>query len=342
MTDNEQYASFDTLPAVSIIVIGYNEAKNLDKTFQAINNINYPKDKIEVIYVDSGSDDGSLSIGKKYTNKCFIEDRYPSSGRNRNRGLIEALHEIVHFIDGDMEIDKDYLRKAVPIFREKDVQAVTGIHIEVGKGPLNKINRLADRGLSRTEGYTQFTSTGATYLKSALYSIDGYDERIKRGQESEMGNRFIKAGFKIWCTEIPMGYHTDGFTNVLSYLKRSSLLGKSMFQLSMLNDGGDFVFNAKKRVKKQCIRTAILATMIPSVVILRIFPLFMVAYALHIVYSTRSVFRKGNPLSIVVLKVLLKPFMNVWFEYGLYKEAVSYFLRVGDNGFYALHKEKLK
>ncbi|MDD4219268.1 MAG: glycosyltransferase [Sphaerochaetaceae bacterium] len=341
MNDCGKDKARDEYPFVSIVVIGYNEADNLDKTFTAIKSMNYPMHRIEVIYVDSGSSDDSLSIARNYTDKCFLEDRYPSAGRNRNRGLMEAKHDIVHFIDGDMAIDKDYLRRVVSIFEEKHVQAVTGLHIEVGKGPLNKINRLADSGLSRKEGFTIFTSTGATYKKHALLSINGYDERIIRGQESEMGFRFINAGYKIWCTEITMGFHTDGFGNVYSFLKRSSLTGKSLFQLSKLDGDNAYFDRAKRASKRQIIRTAVLSLSFMVSLVFSLTKYFMLVYTIYIIYSNRSVYRKENPASIVLIKVLLKPFMNVFMQYGYYQEAIKYHLGISDKGFYSLHKESL-
>jgi len=109
------------LPPVSISVIGYNEAKNLNQTFTAIRKINYPTDRIELIYIDSGSSDNSIGIAKLYCDKYFIENQFPTAARNRNRGLIECKNDIIHFIDGDIIIDPDYLKFAVEKLLEGEV-----------------------------------------------------------------------------------------------------------------------------------------------------------------------------------------------------------------------------
>ena len=94
-------------PQISIIVIGRNEEKNLNATFTAINNINYPKDKYEIIYVDTNSTDKSVEIANTYTDKVFVEKRkWSTPGLARNRGLIEAKYDIIHFIDGDLKLIK--------------------------------------------------------------------------------------------------------------------------------------------------------------------------------------------------------------------------------------------
>ena len=60
-------ASNKYLPNVSIVVIGLNEENNLHNTFKAIHNIDYPKNKYEIIYIDTGSSDRSIEIARRYT-----------------------------------------------------------------------------------------------------------------------------------------------------------------------------------------------------------------------------------------------------------------------------------
>src|SRR6056297_1611615 len=124
-------SSNNALPPVSIVVIGRNESDNLDHTFHAIRSMNYPQPKLELIYVDTDSSDNSVEIASRYTDKVFEEHSvWPSSGLARNRGIKEASHEIIHFIDGDIAIDPDYLKNAVREISEPGVEAVTGYFTE--------------------------------------------------------------------------------------------------------------------------------------------------------------------------------------------------------------------
>lgn len=255
------------LPHISIVAIGYNEAKNLDKTFQAIENMNYPQELIEKIYVDSGSSDDSVEIARRYTDKVFIEPRFPSPGRNRNRGLLEAKFDIVHFIDGDVVIDPDYLKNIVPLFEEKNVQAIVGQLDEQYPNIYNRMAALSN--VEKKEGYASFTSTGASYKREALLAVNGYDERIRRGQEAELGERFRKAGFKIWCTHHKMGSHNFAVNNLWQYLKKYEINGRSMLQLALIQGESDFVKSARPKIKKQIFKI----------------PLFLLAIFLSLLFS---------------------------------------------------------
>ena len=114
------------LPFVSIVVIGLNEEANLEDTFRAILDMDYPLNKIEVIYVDTGSHDRSVRIAREYANKVFIEEGAWPTSDARNRGIIEASYDIIHFIDGDISISGDYLKCAINRIQNGQADAVTG------------------------------------------------------------------------------------------------------------------------------------------------------------------------------------------------------------------------
>jgi glycosyltransferase involved in cell wall biosynthesis len=207
-----------TLPNVSLVVIGKNEEENLIKTFDAILQLNYPKDRYEIIYVDTGSTDKSVAIAGEYTENVFNENSsWPTPGLARNRGIIEAKYDIIHFIDGDIRIDKNYLKKAVVKIQEPKIDAVYGYLDEKSEGGINEI--LLTHWKGKQEGFHKSSGGGGTYKKAALFAIDGYDERIRKGQETELGERFIKAGYKIWFIDERMGVHDYGVDSVKDLFK---------------------------------------------------------------------------------------------------------------------------
>ena len=52
-------------PLVSFIIVNYNGRKYLKKCFDSILNLNYPKNKLEIIMVDNGSRDDSVDFVRK-------------------------------------------------------------------------------------------------------------------------------------------------------------------------------------------------------------------------------------------------------------------------------------
>lgn len=236
---------YGKLPDVSIIVIGLNEADNLDSTFIAINKIDYPKENFELIYVDSASVDDSVKIARKYTNKIFIEKKiWPTAANARNRGLIEAKYDLVHFIDGDIQIDKAYLKKAVIKLQNKNIHSVYGYLTERSMKGVNKI--LLNHWESKKEGFSNASGAGGTYKREALLKSNGYDERIARGEETELGDRFRRAGFKIWYLNSPMGVHHYGVDDFFDLAKTYYFDGKSKSHLLLLKEETEFYKKSNK------------------------------------------------------------------------------------------------
>jgi glycosyltransferase involved in cell wall biosynthesis len=233
----------ENLPGVSIIVIGYNEAANLDLTFKSINNFNYPKSKLEIIYVDSGSTDNSVGIAQKYTDKIFIESVNPSAARNRNRGAKEAKYDIVHFNDGDVEMHPDYLASAIAVINKGVAQAVCGKLIEKNTSWISR-SISADWQL-REEGYINSTHAGGTYLKKNFLEIGGYNLNLKLSEETELGERF-RVYNKIYYLNIIMGYHDYGITTLKQFLKRQVKNGNFRSEIFKSKDDSKEIASIKR------------------------------------------------------------------------------------------------
>lgn len=281
------------LTEVSIVVIGYNEAKNLDHTFKAINNIDYPKDKIELLYCDTGSADRSVELAKKYTDKVYIDESdWPTPGLARNRGLIKANYDIIHFVDGDIQVDAKYLKVAVQKFKQKNVDAVYGFLEELKPKGINKI--LLSHWKNKVEGYSNATGGGGTYKKDALLAINGYDERIKKGQETELGERFIKAGFKIWFINKKMGTHNYDINNFIGYIKNQFIMGKSnAFNLLIKKENTFFSNNKKTAVNSMVFNGLLILLLMFGFITNFFYPLFIYVL-LYLIYSFVKIFLFKN------------------------------------------------
>lgn len=328
----------DYYPNISIVIIGLNEEANLVNTFKAIENMNYPKDKIEVIYVDSGSTDKSVEISKRYTDKIFFENHfYPTAARGRNRGLKESKYDIIHFIDGDVGIEQNYLSEAVKILCENNAQAVYGKIVEKNKGFFNKLMELSWN--KDEEGYTNSTSAGGTYLKTALKSVKGYDSRIKLGEESELGIRFTNAGYKIFHINSVMGFHNNKLNTIISYIKRVLRIGNSFSELSLIKGNNTFFVRSNRVLRNTIIINMILIVLIILSLFMsdfRILLYFTGIYLIYLLYKYRNLFFKKNysRLFYFIFTNLLKPFYLigiVGFKIEiLFNKKLKYYLRNGN------------
>lgn len=108
-------------PQISIIVPVFNKARYLEKTLETISNQSFHD--FECILVDDGSNDGSDLIcdRQQHNDDRFMVYHTENYGVShaRNVGLDNACGEYVVFVDGDDEIDPEYLSNLIGL-KEKN------------------------------------------------------------------------------------------------------------------------------------------------------------------------------------------------------------------------------
>ncbi len=121
-------------PFVSIIIPTYNEAKVITQKLNNIYMQDYPRDRFEVIIVDSGSTDGTIELVREWVkghgdvNVRVIEEGVRRGGKMH--ALNTALRstkggDIIVVTDADSAWLKDSLRNAIAWLMNKDVGAVS-------------------------------------------------------------------------------------------------------------------------------------------------------------------------------------------------------------------------
>ena len=115
------------LPKVSIIVPAYNEEKTIDKTIKSLLNVNYPKNKLDIIFVDDGSTDNTLKKAKKYEKVGVRVFSKENGGKASalNLGLEKSKGELVAALDADSFVAKNSIMNMVGYFDDSEVMAVT-------------------------------------------------------------------------------------------------------------------------------------------------------------------------------------------------------------------------
>jgi len=197
---------------MAAVVIGRNEGERLEPSLRSVIDAGLP-----LVYVDSGSTDGSVAVAKVLGIPVVELDpsRPFSAGRGRNEGLDEAQRlwpqiEYVLFLDGDCILDPAFPTAAVATFeREADCAIVTG-HLSERFPDRSVYNRLCAIEWRSPPGRMENVNALGGIMAarvSAFRSMGGFNLNAIAGEEPDLGARLLLAGHSIMKIDEPMAAH---------------------------------------------------------------------------------------------------------------------------------------
>jgi glycosyltransferase involved in cell wall biosynthesis len=223
-------------PIFGVVAIGRNEGQRLALCLGSL-----PADSL-VIYVDSGSEDGSSQLALDCgANLIQLDLRRPfTAARARNEGFWRLLKlcpgiEWTLFIDGDCELVRDWPNKAISFLRcHSDVAAVSGRRRE--RFPDRSIyNQLCDWEWDSPIGEVREFGGDVMMRVSAFKSSGGYRADIIAGEEPELCVRLRQSGWKIWRIEGDMTIHDAAMTRFHQWWRRAVRGGYAFAQGAALH-----------------------------------------------------------------------------------------------------------
>ncbi len=176
--------------SVSILIPGYNEEKSIEETIKHVMELNYPKDKIEVIVINDGSTDKTKKIVEKliskYPNLKLINKENSGKADSLNQGIKISQGELIAVVDSDSFPSKDSLRKLTGYFNNPNMGAVTSF-VEVRNKNQNlfaKIQSLEYMILGWARKLLDFVDSVyvtngplSVYNKKHLLKVGGFDPK---------------------------------------------------------------------------------------------------------------------------------------------------------------------
>ncbi|MBN2120258.1 MAG: glycosyltransferase [Candidatus Omnitrophica bacterium] len=119
-------------PFISIIVPVRNAQRTINTTFEYLMDIEYPQERMEMVFADGGSSDDTVKVIKKYQEThpfiTLVEiPDCPSPGFARTQALKVAKGDFIFFTDGDCAPVEDWVDKMLEVFnKDEKIGAVGG------------------------------------------------------------------------------------------------------------------------------------------------------------------------------------------------------------------------
>jgi cellulose synthase/poly-beta-1,6-N-acetylglucosamine synthase-like glycosyltransferase len=201
----------ENFPLITVAVPAYNEEKTVAGTINSILELDYPKDKMEIIVINDGSKDNTKEIveGIIKENPDFsirlFNQRNQGKGVAMNRALANAIGEYFVPLDADSFIRSDALKKLLPHFNDEERIAAVLPLMKV-KDPQNllqkiqwaeyMVNLFYKRLMSILDCVQVAPGPFSVYKKEVLRYIGGFHEK-NLTEDLEITLRMQKYHYKI-------------------------------------------------------------------------------------------------------------------------------------------------
>ncbi len=226
-------------PLISIIIPSYNRPERLAMGLEAINQLDYPRDRFEVIVVDDGSVTPLDPVVEKFQAVLSIylirqENAGPASARNT--GANAAQGDYLAFTDDDCQPDSQWLRaieKAIAEFPNAIVggQTINALADNLYSSASQLLIDYLYEYYNQTQGKaTFFTSNNFTLPRFIYQQLEGFNTNfpLAAGEDREFCDRALNCGFFLHYAPTMKVYHHH-FLNLKSFWRQHFNYGRGAF-----------------------------------------------------------------------------------------------------------------
>ena len=201
-------------PFVSVVLPIYKEEKFIEKCILSILAQDYPKDRLELIFVDGMSPDRTREIIQEYTQKYpfihLLDNPDKIVPFALNKGIKYSKGDVIIRLDGHCDYPVNYISILVKYLFELDADNVGGVWctlpandstechaIAIGSSPPFGVggseHKIGSKEIKRTD-----TVPFGCYKREVFDRIGYFDEDLIRNQDDEFNARLINNGGKIY------------------------------------------------------------------------------------------------------------------------------------------------
>lgn len=214
----------------SIIVPVFNSRQHLKASLDSILAAIDAYGNAELILVDNGSTDGSFEImSRDYGQARLYQSKDVTIAALRNYAAQFATGEFLVFIDSDCVVPANYLHQAITVFNNVCPDA-TGSRYVLPRNP-HWIERswyaLHER---QRESHVNYINSGNFLIKKSLFQqLGGFDAALITGEDSEIGSRMNRLGYKIYESQNIQAAHLGNEKDIKTFFKKHAWRGLGMF-----------------------------------------------------------------------------------------------------------------
>lgn len=212
---------------VTIGVCVRNSETYIKETIDSITAQDFPHDRMEIIFVDDGSKDDTLAVIEKSVSQIDIPARvfhtsWMGLGHARNIVVANGRGEFVIWVDGDMVLSRDFVRKLLEFMETHPKVGIAKGRQDLKPGKnllatLEAYSRAAGRMVNyqSEKGRLKALGTGGAVYRSEVFKqTGGFDENLRGYNEDwDIEIRARAAGWSMSTVDVAfLDYERHGLT----------------------------------------------------------------------------------------------------------------------------------
>lgn len=186
---------------VSVVATVLNNEDTVRKLVDSL--LNQTRKPDEIIVVDGGSKDNTVSILDEYAQKhenFYVVSRRMNKAQGRNYGIAHAKYKIIAQIDGSCVASKYWLRRLVKPLKDSEIGVSAGLYKIVARSAVAKAVSPYIGTTRKMVDPRSYMPTGRSLAirKSVWKEMGGYSEELQWSGEDNLFNyKLLQKGIKI-------------------------------------------------------------------------------------------------------------------------------------------------
>lgn len=218
---------------ISIIIRTYNEEKHLEDLLTMILkqvNVSY-----EIVIVDSGSNDNTLDIAKKYGCKIIqINKKDFTFGYSLNKGIENASGEFCVFVSGHcIPVNTFWLYELIKPFGNEKIGLVYGRQIG------NEVTKISERMIfnkwfpsdSTEIQKNPFNNNANAAIRKSIWDVIKYNEIVTGLEDLVFAEEILKQGWLLSYNANSVVYHihNESYKQIMRRYEREAITFKTLY-----------------------------------------------------------------------------------------------------------------
>ena len=294
-------------PFVSVIIPVRNRPDDIAACLQALKQLAYPDDKLEIIVVDDASTDQTPDVVSRFAVRLIPLKQHKQASHCRNLAARHSRGDILAFIDSDCLAGSAWLRELVPAFKDAQLGALGGVvDSYFNANGLDRYEKVKSslsvsswfKRSQKNDPFFYLPACNLLVRRRLFLELGGFKEELVVGEDVDLCWRIRKRGYQIEYRPEGRVYHKHR-NKVFSFCRRRFEYGTSEPLLNKLHP---------EKIKKLCF--PLLTSLFWAGIILSIIPgyrpLFAISGAAVVADTIKNILKiRKREIPIKVSSLLL-------------------------------------